>query len=394
MIFTVRKKLRLQDVISGETSAKSRLITLLVILGFLLFLHSLAMFYFENMDFDDALWLSLTSVTTVGYGDHVAQTSWGRLSTVILLYILGIAILAQSATTYFDYRYEFKNRVQLGKLNWKMKNHIVFVNCPKETAEDFFYQAISGLRKSSASLSKLPIAIVSDSFKNGIPSRLQKLDVVYINHNHLTNEAIEASCLLKAKVVVILSKSRFDSSSDSINFEITDRIRDMGFKGRVIVEVSKDENRERLIKVGANNVLRPIRTYPEMLMRSILAPGAEKVLETMFNSQGEECIRYDVDINMKWFEVIVKLASKDYGIPVAYEDVNGNVINNPSPTKIIKARAIFVLIHQGKRKTDKQLSRILNSKILEKRLKKTNIIQDNLDDNEQNLDEDDATYQN
>lgn len=376
MIFNVRRKLRLQDVVSGDTSAKSRLITLLIILLFLLFLHSLAMFYFENMAFDDALWLSLTSVTTVGYGDYVAQTNWGRLSTVVLLYILGIAILAQSATTYFDYRYEFKNRVQLGKLNWKMKNHIVFINCPKETAEDFFYQAISGLRKSSASISKLPIAIVSDSFKNGIPSRLQKLDVVYINQNHINNESIEASCLLKAKVVVILSKSRFDANSDSINFEITDRIRDLGFKGRIIVEVAKDENRERLKKVGANNVLRPIRTYPEMLMRSILAPGAEKVLETMFNSQGEECIRFDVDFNMKWFEVVIKLASKDYGIPVAYEDNDGNVINNPSPTKIVKGRAIFVLIHEGKRKTDKQINRVLHSKIIERKLKKADILHD------------------
>lgn len=359
MIFTVRRKLRLQNITSNELSAKSRLTTLLTLLIFILFLHSLAMFYFEDMDFDDAVWLSLTSVTTVGYGDYSAQTNWGRFFTVTLLYMLGIAILAQSATTYFDYRYELKNRAQLGKLNWKMKNHVVFVNCPKETAEDFFFYAISGLRKSRAAFAKLPIAIISDSFQDGMPTRLQNLDVVYINQRHVNNDSIRASSLLKAKIVVVLSQNRFDAHSDSINFEITDRLRNLGFKGRIITEVTHDENRSRLIKAGADNVLRPIRTYPEMLMRAVLAPGSEKVIETIFDSNGEECIRYDVSVNMKWLDVITKLASKNHGVPIAYEDINGEIINNPPANKKVQTNAIFVIVSDGKKKTDAQINRIL-----------------------------------
>ncbi len=360
MIFTFKRSLRLQNVVNSERSAKSRLITLLILLCFILFLHSLAMFYFEDMAFEDSLWLSLTSVTTVGYGDFAAQTTLGRLSTVALLYIVGIAILAQSATTYFDYRYEIKNRLSTGKLNWKMKNHIVFVNCPRETAEDFFFHAISGLRKSCASVAKLPVAIVSDSFQDGIPTRLQKLDVVYVNQQYLGDDAIHASSLLKAKIVVILSRNRFDAHSDSINFEITHRLRDLGFKGRIIAEVAKDHNRARMKKVGADNVLRPIRTYPELLMRAILAPGSEKVMETMFDSTGEECIRYDVNIHMKWFDVITKLASKNHGIPIAYEDSTKDlIVNNPAANSIVNARALFVLVNSGKKKSDREIATIL-----------------------------------
>ncbi|MAZ80560.1 MAG: hypothetical protein CMP18_02115 [Rickettsiales bacterium] len=368
MIFRVRRNLRLQNVVSNEISAKSRLVTSLIILVLILILHSFAMVHFEEMAFRDALWLSLTSVTTVGYGDFSAQTNWGRLSTICLLYIIGIAILAQAATTYFDYKIEYRNRIQYGKLNWKMKNHIVFVNCPKETAENFFYQAITGLRKSFAAFSNLPVAIVSDSFNHGIPSRLQKLDVVYVNHKNLNDEAIKASCLLHAKIVVILSRNRFDSNSDSINFEITDRIRDLGFKGRIVAEVTHDENRQRLLKAGADNVLRPIRTYPEMLMRAILAPGSESIMETLFNSNGEECIRYDVDINIKWLDVIIRLASKNHGIPIAYLNQKDEIINNPPPTSRVHTKAIYVLVNEGKKKTDKQISTILHETTL-KRIK-------------------------
>ena len=364
MIFTVRRNLRLQNVVSTEVSAKSRLITLLVLLVFIIFLHSLAMLYFEDMEIRDAIWLSLTSVATVGYGDFAPQTNWGRFFTVTLLYMVGIAILTQSATTYFDYRYEIKHRIATGKLKWKMKNHIVFVNCPKETAETFFFNAISGLRRSCASFAKLPIAIVSDSFKHGIPSKLQKLDVVYVNSGHLDEESIEAASILKAKVVVVLSHNRFDPNSDSINFEITDRLRSLGFKGRIIVEATQDDHRERLKKAGADNVLRPLRTYPEMLMRSILAPGSERVMETMFNSSGEECIRYDVSVNMKWIDIVFKLASKNHGLPIAYENKNGEIFNNPAPNKKVDTNAVFVIVNEGSKKSDRQIKVILNGRAI------------------------------
>lgn len=361
MIFDIKKNFNLRSIVNNQSPAKSRLITLLLLLLLVVFLHSLAMLYLEKMPLRDALWLSLTSVTTVGYGDYSAQTNLGRIATVILLYVIGIAILAQSASTYFEYRFESRYNILKGKCKWKMKNHIVFVNCPKETAEEFFYNAIHGLRESSVEMSKLPVAIISDSFKDGIPAALQKLDVAYINQGYLSKEAIEASSLLDAKIVIVLSRNRFDPNSDSINFEITDRLRAFGFKERIIVEVTKDENRQRIIKAGANSVVRPIRTYPEMLTRSILAPGSEKVIETIFNSKGEECIRYDVKVSMKWIDVIINLAKEDIGLPVAYEDLEGNIINNPSSKEVINSKAIFVLVTSGKIKKASEIANILSS---------------------------------
>ena len=359
MLLDIKRNLRLQNVVNNRSSAKSRLATLLLMLMVIVLVHSIAMLYIEKMPFGDALWLSLTSVTTVGYGDYSAQTNLGRIITVILLYVIGIAILAQSASTYFEYRFESRYNILKGNCKWKMKNHIVFVNCPKETAEDFFYNAIKGLRESCVDMAKLPVAIISDSFKDGIPSALQKLDVVYINHGYLSKEAIEASSLLDAKIVIVLSRNRFDPNSDSINFEITDRLRSFGYKERIIVEVTKDENRQRIIRAGANSVVRPIRTYPEMLTRSILAPGSEKVIETIFNSKGEECIRYDIKVKMKWIDIITKLAKQDIGLPVAYEDPQGEIINNPSSKKIIDSKAIFVLVTSGKAKKSSEIANIL-----------------------------------
>jgi voltage-gated potassium channel len=149
--------------------------------------------------------------------------------------------------------------------------------------------------------------------------------------------------------------------SDSINFELVDRLRGVGFEGRIIAEVVQDSNRERLKKAGANNVLRPIRVYPELLMRAIIAPGSEQVIETIFDSFGEECIRYDVNIKAKWLDVVHKLTEEDLGIPIAYEDFDGKIFNTPPSKKIINAKALFTIVHEGHIKNDQEIEKALKS---------------------------------
>ncbi|MBL6664381.1 MAG: NAD-binding protein, partial [Rickettsiales bacterium] len=189
--------------------------------------------------------------------------------------------------------------------------------------------------------------------------RLRNLNVVHVSKNDLSQAALEAANIKSADTIVILSKDRFDITSDSINFELVDRLRDMGVKARIIAEVAQDENRARIRKVGADSVLRPIRTYPELLVRSILAPGSEKVIETLFDSFGQECVKYEIEVEEKWLDVVQKLTSGDLGIPIAYEDTSGAIISNPSTKRVINAKAIFVIVREGNVKTDKEVAAIL-----------------------------------
>ena len=345
--------------LSHTHSSGVRLIRMLIILAFVLLLHTLAMVYFEDMSLGDAIWLTMTSATTVGYGDLSAQTFWGRFSTIVLLYVGGIAILAQVAAMYFEYHGSIRDDMLTGNWRWKMKNHIVFINCPEEVSEEYFYKAISGMRNSNADIASLPIIIVNEKFKNGISSRLRNLGVVHVSKPALSHETLESACILDANTVVVLSRDRFDPVSDSINFELVDRLRELGFEKRIIAEVAQDHNRARLKKAGANNVLRPIRTYPELLVRSIVAPGSEQVIETLFDSLDEECIRYDMELECVWLDIITKLCSNDMGLPIAYEDYDGNIFTNPSSQKKIKCRALFVIIDENNAVSKEDLERVL-----------------------------------
>ena len=62
-----------------------------------------------------------------------------------------------------------------------------------------------------------------------------------------------------------------------------------------MVEIVSDDNWPRLLKAG-RHVVRPIRSYPELLIRTILAPGSEKIFEDLFDSSGEECQKYTIEL--------------------------------------------------------------------------------------------------
>ena len=66
---------------------------------------SVIMTYLEHMSFSDALWWSLVTVTTVGYGDLSPSTDVGRVVAAVLM-VVGIGVigsLSSSLTTYFLY---------------------------------------------------------------------------------------------------------------------------------------------------------------------------------------------------------------------------------------------------------------------------------------------------
>jgi len=65
-------------------------------------LHVAAMISLEDLSPREAVWLTMTTLVTVGYGDYAAKTPLGQTATVLLLYLAGVFLAAQAASASYS----------------------------------------------------------------------------------------------------------------------------------------------------------------------------------------------------------------------------------------------------------------------------------------------------
>lgn len=321
-----------------------RLQYLLLKLLLILCLHIVAMMWFESLPLNQAAWLTLTTVTTVGYGDISASSLWGQLSTVVLLYVLGIWMLAQLAGEYLDFRMDRRERITKGFWSWnQMNDHIVIVNAPDKNSEQFLLRLIGQFR-ATPSLKEKPVILVTHVFPHGLPKSLADMGVVHKNANTSLGNFFSDVSINEASYVLFLAQDALDPRSDSLTLDLLDQFERRGNNALVAAEAVQDSNFKRFKTMGADSVLRPIRAYPELIVRALSAPGTERILEDLFTHFGASIHRYDIDVkNKPWKDIACALIQQEMGTPLGYIDNTGEVKTCPLEGAMISAKAILLM---------------------------------------------------
>lgn len=321
--------------------------TFLLIIS-LLGAHVAAIMFFEGIGFWKSVWLTLVTVSTVGYGDVSASTPEGQIATIVVILVGAIILLPKLAGDFLDYRGNIRAQKLKGKWRWNMEGHTVILNTPANDREQYLKRLIMQFRGSDE-YSDSNIQIVTSQFPDGLPESI--LNLKYVTHYHGRaddTDSLNAANVCDAASIIVLAKGEANKSSDGRTFDILHRLRELGVKGRILAECVDDANRNRLFKAGADVVIRPIRAYPEMIVRAFVAPGAEEIIENMFSNSGDEYIRFDIDIEKpRWADITCALATNDIGTAIAYiAKADGQLHCNPPQLQSFSASAIFVMARE------------------------------------------------
>lgn len=311
-------------------------------------LHTVAMVAFEAMGWGDALWLTLTTLTTVGYGDLSAATPVGRAATVALLYVAGITLLAQLASDYIDYRLKRKESMIKGRWRWQMKDHVLIINSPNNNAAVYFERLVMQLR-ATGQLGDTPVQILTDAFPEGLPENLREMAVVHHHGEPSDPHALEIVTPAQARAIIVLARDEYSRVSDSITLDVLTQLRGLcqGALPYTVAECVHEDNRHRAEQAGASTTLRPIRAYPEMLVRSLVAPGAEKILENLFTHHDDHAMRYPVKLeNAVWADMTCRLMAAGMGTLMAYVTEDGQVNCHPAHDHRFNASALILMVRE------------------------------------------------
>lgn len=323
---------------------RNRLKRLFLMLLTLVVIHSLILWAVEPMDLMDAVWLAMTTLTTVGYGDLSPETVVGRISTILLMYITAITLLTLIISDFIEYRFYRRERIVTGRWRFNMKNHILIINTPRQGGEQYFMRVATQLR-SVPGYESVPIMLLTQEYPSGLPPELKDLGLVHYHGTGASEEDLKSAHAGQARHILLLAMDESDPASDSYTFDVAHRLSELNLAGKTTVECVTDINRQRFRAIGIRSLIRPVRTYPEIMVRAVVSPGTEIVLEDMFNYEQDHPHRYNLTLDdLTWSDIVSALIRHGIGTALAYIDENNNVICHPEAQLEVEGQGLIVLV--------------------------------------------------
>ena len=344
--FLRRRYLRFTRHAAG--AIRQRLIRVAALFAVLFAVHVAAMMATEGYDALQAVWLTMTTATTVGYGDIAATTPAGRIATIVCMYLFGIFLLAQAASDLFDYRALLRERRRRGEFKWRdMKNHLLILNVPAQDADGYLARLVDHVRR-TPTLADIPIQLLTPHYADGLPAELLDAGVTHYSGIAESSANLAAVNAAGASHVIVIADEPSDVRSDARTYDILSRLdaNAAAPANRIVVaEAVDDANRERMLAAGATTAVRPVRAYPELVVRALVAPGVEQVLETLFTHESDYLARFEARFErLRWGDVVTRFVAGG-GVPLAYIDAGG-VHTNPHQDDICAGSAIITLIDE------------------------------------------------
>ncbi len=317
--------------------------TALIMLA-LIITHASLMVHLEGMTLWQGIWLTLTTLTTVGFGDISPVTPIGQAVTILLMYLCGITLMTFLISDYVDFRIARREKIRTGHWNWNMEEHILIINAPKYNRENYFIRLIIQIRE-NAEYADTPVQLLNTDFPDGLPDSLRELGAVHVHGTPSNFTDLENAGAHRAKHIAVLARNEYVSDSDSFTFDVAHRLNELHVCHKTIIECVMDENRPRMRELGVKSVLRPIRSYPEIIVRSMDAPGSEVIIEDMFTRANDHPHRYPVWLEGEpWADIVNALMQANLGTALGYVTKDGDVVAHPKGDEHIHAQSLLVLV--------------------------------------------------
>lgn len=249
-----------------------------------------AFFEFESgvndnvKDIGDALWWSMTTLSTVGYGDLYPVTGGGRIVAVMTM-VVGIGVLGTLAATVAAGLIEFRERGRSGQRSHRMKEHLLVLGW-----NDKSFAAIDDFRHDPRYL-EMKICVVADlesapiaepvRFVRGLPSH---------------RESLEKASASKAAAAIVFAGDHADPHSDHLTALTVLLLRRINAECRISAELVSPMNREHLEAAGCDAVVDTREVAATLLVRSVQDMGVgDLVRDLLTNRYGSEIYRAEVD---------------------------------------------------------------------------------------------------
>lgn len=244
-------------------------------------ISTLGIMHFEGFSSFDSFWLSLVTMTTVGYGDISPKTTWGRVFTSLVTMLGGIGAMAYLVSLIATAVIERELRTATGDVELSVQDHILIINCPNE---EKVHAIIDELRVDNKSHS-VPIVLISDDFAACPEQLMKRRNFFFVRGNPILKRVLENANAAAASQVVLLARDPKDAHSDGITTQVALALeamhRQTHRKLYVVAEAVSRDSIEPLKTAGVDDVVCLENIVPPVIVQAILDPGIPGVIHEL-----------------------------------------------------------------------------------------------------------------
>lgn len=212
-------------------------------------------------NYGDALWFTMTTMLTVGYGDLYPSTTDGRIFTIIFLYIIGIGVFATFIGKAIESLTLRKRREERGELMFKGKDHIVII--------DWSHKAENAITEILQQNAKTEIVVIDKLEKaKEIHPRIH-----YVRGKATHGEVLEQANIQQAMAVLIFADDRIEDQmlTDGKSLLIATAVERIAPDVYTTVEVEREEHLPNFSHIKVDKFIMSNGTIAKMAVSSIFS---------------------------------------------------------------------------------------------------------------------------
>lgn len=304
---------------------------------FIVMIGSFGFVYLEDYSFIEALYMTVITVSNVGFNEVRPLSSQGMIFTLILIITsIGTFAYAISAITTYFVAGEYKDVYKTRKLKQKieaLENHVIVCG----------YGRVG--EKACAELwAKNHSVVVIENCEEKVKFLLEEKKALVVFGNASQDERLIEAGLKKAKAII----STLPSDAENIYAVLA--VREINPNIKVISRASRPASVKKLRTAGADNVIMPDTVGGAHMASLVATPDVMDFLDHV-------CIQGKGAINLE--EIDVRDLPEDFKVPtlgeldasneiginvIGIKNAKGEFLINPGPsTKLDNACKLFVL---------------------------------------------------